>query len=186
MSRQSTRREASWWTKYRRPSGTSGCGTAVRALLARSPACVWLAQGPPRSNGSSLISAADELPLNNAIQKDRSQSGGSARMQARPAQEIAGEQALQQYIKSLWRRLVNARATWFRRATWWTVLPVSVICATLVSPPAARAQDFNQQSTSAEKDDAVNWRAASGPRHAYARAPYEFQRTRRARSHRHH
>ena len=82
---------------------------------------------------------------------------------------------------------MNTRAHWFRLgATWWTVLSVSTICATFVSLPAARAQDFNQQSTSAEKDDAVNWRAATGARHAYARAPYEFQRPRRVRSHRHH
>jgi hypothetical protein len=63
-----------------------------------------------------------------------------------------------------------------RTATWSTVLPIITICATLVSVPAARAQDFNQQATSAEEDDALNWGAATGFGNAYRRAPYEFQR----------
>jgi hypothetical protein len=63
-----------------------------------------------------------------------------------------------------------------RRAARWTLLPVLAVSAMLASLPAARAQDFNQQATSAERDDAINWSAATGPRHAYARAPDEFAR----------
>ena len=62
----------------------------------------------------------------------------------------------------------------FMRAARWT-LPAIAICATLAAlPSAANAQDFNQQATGAEMDDALNWEAATGFRHAYERAPYEF------------
>jgi hypothetical protein len=70
------------------------------------------------------------------------------------------------------------------RATRWTLLSVLAVSAMLASLPAARAQDFNQQATSAEMDDALNWSAATGPRHAYARAPSEFARA-PYRGHRH-
>jgi hypothetical protein len=58
----------------------------------------------------------------------------------------------------------------------WTLLPAIAVSALLVGLPAVQAQDFNQQATSAEKDDATNWGAAIGRQHAYARAPSEFQR----------
>jgi hypothetical protein len=63
-----------------------------------------------------------------------------------------------------------------RGATRWTLLPAIAISAVLLGLPAAQAQDFNQQATSAERDDALNWGAATSFGHAYARAPYEFQR----------
>ena len=81
---------------------------------------------------------------------------------------------------------MNTANSFRRGARWWTALPVIAICATLVGLSAARAQDFNQQSTAAEKDDALNWGAARGYRHAYARAPSEFQRRPYVRAHRHH
>lgn len=62
------------------------------------------------------------------------------------------------------------------RATRWTILPVIAVSALLAGLPAARAQDFNQQATAAEQDDATNWQAAKGAAAAYARAPWEFQR----------
>jgi hypothetical protein len=72
--------------------------------------------------------------------------------------------------------IMNARDNLFRRrATWLTALPVIAICATLVSMPAAQAQDFNQQATGPEMDDALNWGAATGFANAYRRAPDEFQ-----------
>ena len=70
------------------------------------------------------------------------------------------------------------------RATRLALLPAIAVSAMLVGLPAAQAQNFNQQATSAEKDDAVNWRAAVGPRRAYARAPYELQRAPRHRKYR--
>jgi hypothetical protein len=79
---------------------------------------------------------------------------------------------------------MNARNNSLRRAaTWMSVLPMIAIGATLVSVPAARAQDFNQQATSAQKDDALNWGAATGFGNAYRRAPDEFQRPPHFRSH---
>jgi hypothetical protein len=82
---------------------------------------------------------------------------------------------------------MNARDNSLRRATTWlTVLPTIAICATLVSVPTARAQDFNQQATSAQEDDALNWGAATGFGHAYRRAPDEFQRPPHFRSHHRH
>jgi len=61
------------------------------------------------------------------------------------------------------------------------LLPAIAISATLIGLPVAQAQDFNSQATAAERDDALNWRAATGFRRAYNRAPYEFQRAPRAR-----
>jgi hypothetical protein len=72
-----------------------------------------------------------------------------------------------------------------RRAARWTLLPVLAVSAMLMSLPAAQAQDFSQQATGAERDDAINWGAARGARGAYARAPYEFARA-PYRSHRRH
>jgi hypothetical protein len=81
---------------------------------------------------------------------------------------------------------MKARDNLFRRrATWLTALPVIAICATLVSMPAAQAQDFNQQATGPEMDDALNWGMATGFANAYRRAPYEFQRPPYVHSHFH-
>ena len=79
---------------------------------------------------------------------------------------------------------VNIRNAIRRAAKCGTVLPMIAIGAVLVGLPAARAQDFNQQATPAEKDDALNWGAATGFGHAYKRAPYEFARPQHFRSHR--
>jgi hypothetical protein len=71
------------------------------------------------------------------------------------------------------------------RVARWTLLPVLAVSAMLMSLPAAWAQNFNQQATGAERDDALNWGAARGFGRAYARAPYEFSRA-PYRSHRGH
>jgi hypothetical protein len=57
-----------------------------------------------------------------------------------------------------------------------TLLSAIAVSALLAGQPAARAQDFNQQATPAEQDDATNWTAAEGARRAYDRAPGEFER----------
>ena len=73
----------------------------------------------------------------------------------------------------------------FMRATRW-LLPAIAICVTLAGvPAAANAQAFSQQATGAEMDDALNWEAATGFRHAYARAPYDFANHPHFRTHGH-
>jgi hypothetical protein len=64
----------------------------------------------------------------------------------------------------------------------WALLPAIAMSAMLVSLPAAKA--FDQQATSAQMDDALNWQAAEGYRNAYDRAPYEFGHQPRHREHR--
>ena len=81
---------------------------------------------------------------------------------------------------------MNAHNSSGRRVvTWLTVLPMIAICATLAGAPAAQAQNFNQQATGPEMDDALNWGMATGFANAYRRAPYEFQRPPYVHSHFH-
>jgi hypothetical protein len=74
---------------------------------------------------------------------------------------------------SEWRTTVKTRIKSAVHGTVrWALLPAIAMSAMLVSLPAAKA--FDQQATTAEMDDALNWQAAEGYRNAYARAPYEF------------
>ena len=59
-----------------------------------------------------------------------------------------------------------------RRPARWAILPAVALAALFAGLPAARA--FDQQATTAEMDNELNWRAASGTGFtgAYAQAPF--------------
>ncbi len=63
----------------------------------------------------------------------------------------------------------NTTAT--RRSLRWAIVPVIALSALFAGLPAAQA--FDQQATTAEMDNDLNWRAASGTGFsgAYAQAP---------------
>jgi hypothetical protein len=58
-----------------------------------------------------------------------------------------------------------------RNTSRWAILPAVALAALFAGLPAAQA--FDQQATTAEMDNALNWRAASGTGFtgAYAQAP---------------
>ncbi len=73
-----------------------------------------------------------------------------------------------------------------RRSLRWAVVPAIALSALFAGLPAAQAYD--QQATTAQMDNELNWRAAAstGLSGAYARAPFEHSRIhlRAARSYR--
>ena len=73
-----------------------------------------------------------------------------------------------------------------RRSLRWAIVPAVALSALFAGLPAAQA--FDQQATTAEMDNELNWRAASGTGFsgAYAQAPMHQGRvhTRAHRSHR--
>jgi hypothetical protein len=63
-----------------------------------------------------------------------------------------------------------------RRSLRWAIVPAIALSALFAGLPAAQA--FDQQATTAEMDNELNWRAASGAGFsgAYAQAPFHQSR----------